>query len=224
MSLSKFFPISALLVLEDGGGSGGSGALFDNKFLGKGGNTCNNRIYSKYYPNEELFSEENSKLDFEKSIMKRISTSDSDFIIHQDRMVLFRRSFDVVIMIVAKMDENEMFLYEVIECLLLVLREVIKPQLDSIALLDNYDLLVVALDQIIMEGIPLDLDSLDIISRLEEKKTLSFRSSSVNSILNSVGGSSSSHQHTSPIADAATQGLSSAFSFAKNTMKSFLSK
>lgn len=239
MSLNKFFPVSAVLVLEDkcvdgfsgygnGHGSGISNTMSNNTNSAvnhkKGGDVCNNRIYSKYYQNDPLFTEESKKQDFEASIMKRISKCDSEFLHHQDRLVLFRRSYDVVVMIVGRVEENEMLLHQIFECIDLVLRETIKPQLDSTALLDNYDLLVVALDQCVMEGIPLDFDASDIIARVVEDKG-SFRSSSVSSFL---GGSSTtklnSSLHSSPIADAASQGLSSAFSFAKNTMKSFLSK
>ncbi|EEY18441.1 coatomer subunit zeta like protein [Verticillium longisporum] len=140
------------------------------------------RLFAKYYnaPHEALtggkegsahpnpYPDVKSQKTFEKGLLEKTAKQTSDIILYDNRICLFKMESDVMIYIVGSVDENEVLLYNAILCIRDSLHLLFKSSVDKRTCVENYDLVSLAIDEIIDDGIILETDPTIIVQRVSK--------------------------------------------------------
>jgi len=130
------------------------------------------RIFAKYYtpphsssganlgaafPNNP-YPDVKSQKAFEKGLLEKTAKQTGDIILYDNRLVLYKTESDVMIYVVAGQDENEIMIYNAILALRDSLHLLFKQSVDKRTIVENYDLVSLAIDEIVDDGIILETD------------------------------------------------------------------
>lgn len=162
------------------------------------------RIFAKYYQPPHEPSSNNSQLlssmsvkdqkSFETGLFSKTKKQNSDVLIYDSKVVVYKQIVDVMIYVIGSMDENEAMLYQALVGLRDSFDILLKHSIDRRTILENYDLIALAVDEAFDCGIILEVDPIIIASRVSRAPTTE---PSLNNI------------------DLSEQGLSNFYQFAK---------
>ncbi|OJD20070.1 hypothetical protein ACJ73_08599 [Blastomyces percursus] len=140
------------------------------------------RIFAKYYsPPHPLTGTAVNSLDypganpyptvkdqkaFEKGLLEKTVKQTSDIILYDNRVVVFKTEGDVMLYVVGGAEENEILLYNVVLALRDSLNILLRSGVDKRSIIENYDLVSLAVDEIVDDGIFLETDAVHIASRV----------------------------------------------------------
>lgn len=138
------------------------------------------RIFAKYYssphqgsahghtqaPQSTPYADVKSQKTFEKGLLEKTAKQTSDIILYDNRVVLYKMESDVMMYVVGGLDENEIMLYNVILALRDSLHLLFKQSVDKRTIVENYDLVSLAIDEIVDDGIILETDPTIIMQRV----------------------------------------------------------
>ncbi|KAK2762865.1 Golgi-to-ER vesicle coat component [Arachnomyces sp. PD_36] len=140
------------------------------------------RIYTKYYspphppagtpagstdyPGANPYPSVKDQKAFEKGLLEKTVKQTSDVILYDNRVVVFKMESDVMLYVVGGAEENEILLYNVVLSLRDTLSILFKGATDKRTIIENYDLVTLAIDEIIDDGIILETDPVLISSRV----------------------------------------------------------
>jgi coatomer subunit zeta len=123
---------------------------------------------------------------FEKGLLEKTSKQTSDVILYDNKIVVFKMESDVMLYVVGRAEENEILLYNVVlalrDTLSILLKYVILPcgtparftdsdcrnSTDKRTIMENYDLVTLAIDEIVDDGIVLETDPVMVASRVSK--------------------------------------------------------
>ncbi|KAI1639542.1 snare-like protein [Biscogniauxia mediterranea] len=144
------------------------------------------RIFAKYYsaphhaptgicaasttPNIP-YADVKSQKTFEKGLLEKTAKQTGDIILYDNRIVLYKMESDVMMYVVGGVDENEVLLYNVILALRDSLHLLFKQSVDKRTIIENYDLVSLAIDEIVDDGIILETDPTIIVQRVSKAPT-----------------------------------------------------
>ncbi|OJI80558.1 hypothetical protein ASPTUDRAFT_69175 [Aspergillus tubingensis CBS 134.48] len=126
------------------------------------------------YPGANPYPTVKEQKAFEQGLLEKTNKQTSDVILYDNRIVVFKMESDVMLYVVGSADENEVLLYNVV----LSLRDALgilfkyawpilpKGATDKRTIVENYDLVALAIDEIIDDGIILETDPVLIASRV----------------------------------------------------------
>jgi len=141
--------VSAIVVLDSDGG----------------------RIAGKYYSKE--FSDFKTQSAFEKRLYQKTSRSsarvDADVVLFENYIVVYKFISDAYFYVLGPQEENELILLSVLSALEEVMATLLRSQVSKKILIDNYDLLLLALDEIVDDGLVLENDPALITQRVTMK-------------------------------------------------------
>ncbi|KAG8629392.1 hypothetical protein KVT40_003257 [Elsinoe batatas] len=103
---------------------------------------------------------------FEKGLLEKTAKQTSDIILYDNRVIVFKMESDIMLYVVGGADENELFLYTVVLALRDSLNILLKNSVDKRTIIENYDLVSLAIDEIVDDGIVLETDPVVIASRV----------------------------------------------------------
>ncbi|KAL6714644.1 Golgi-to-ER vesicle coat component [Lecanora helva] len=103
---------------------------------------------------------------FEKGLLEKTNKQSSDIILYDGRIVVFKMEGDVMIYVVGGAEENEILLFGVVLALRDSLSILLKNSTDKRTLIENYDLVSLAIDEIVDDGIILEVDPVVVASRV----------------------------------------------------------
>ncbi|KAI1451607.1 snare-like protein [Annulohypoxylon moriforme] len=144
------------------------------------------RIFAKYYnaphhaptaastPHHQPsgpFADVKSQKTFEKGLLEKTAKQTGDIILYDNRIVLYKMESDVMMYVVGGVDENEVLLYNVILALRDSLHLLFKQSVDKRTIIENYDLVSLAIDEIVDDGIILETDPTIIVQRVSKAPT-----------------------------------------------------
>ncbi|KAI1264305.1 snare-like protein [Xylariaceae sp. FL1019] len=139
------------------------------------------RIFAKYYnaphhaptgsANTSPYSDVKSQKSFEKGLLEKTAKQTGDIILYDNKLVLYKMESDVMMYVVAGADENEVLLYNVILALRDSLHLLFKQSVDKRTVVENYDLVSLAIDEIVDDGIILETDPTIIVQRVSKAPT-----------------------------------------------------
>ncbi|PNS14378.1 hypothetical protein CAC42_6891 [Sphaceloma murrayae] len=118
------------------------------------------------YPGANPYVSVKDQKAFEKGLLEKTAKQSSDIILYDNRVVVFKMESDVMLYVVGGADENELFLYTVILALRDSLNILLKNSVDKRTIIENYDLVSLAIDEIVDDGIVLETDPVVIASRV----------------------------------------------------------
>lgn len=103
---------------------------------------------------------------FEKGLLEKTAKQTSDIILYDSRIVLYKMESDVMMYVVGGLEENEIMLYNVILALRDSLHLLFKQSVDKRTILENYDIVSLAIDEIVDDGIILETDPIVVSQRV----------------------------------------------------------
>ncbi|KAI9720644.1 MAG: hypothetical protein M1812_002824 [Candelaria pacifica] len=123
------------------------------------------------YPGANPYPSVTSQKAFEKGLLEKTSKQGSDIILYDNRVVVFKMESDVMLYVVGGAEENEILLYSVVLALRDSLNILLKNSTDKRTIIENYDLVSLAIDEIVDDGIILETDPVVIASRVSRPPT-----------------------------------------------------
>ncbi|PGH06819.1 hypothetical protein AJ80_08092 [Polytolypa hystricis UAMH7299] len=118
------------------------------------------------YPGANPYPTLKEQKSFEKGLLEKTLKQTSDVILYDNRVVVFKLESDVMLYVIGGVDENEVLLYNVVVSLRDVLNILLRGSVDKRTIVENYDLVSLAIDEIIDDGIILETDPVLISSRV----------------------------------------------------------
>ncbi|KIN04594.1 hypothetical protein OIDMADRAFT_17588 [Oidiodendron maius Zn] len=134
------------------------------------------RVFAKYYnaphhaPGTSApqlpYADVKAQKAFEKGLLEKTAKQTADIILYDNRIVLYKSESDVMMYVVGSLDENEIMLYNVILAIRDSLHLLFKQSVDKRTIVENYDLLSLAIDEIVDDGVILETDPTIIMQRV----------------------------------------------------------
>lgn len=136
-----------------------------------------NRIFTKYYkaPHEtsesDLATNIKKQKQFEKDLFKKTFKQNSDIILFENYTVVYKEYSDSIIYVIGGLNENEVLLYNLLQGLTGAFEIILNSQVDKRSMLESYDMLVIAIDETVDDGIILETDGSAIAGRVTNPPT-----------------------------------------------------
>ncbi|ORY02397.1 coatomer protein [Basidiobolus meristosporus CBS 931.73] len=128
------------------------------------------RLLAKYYKTGVTeFPKLKDQQRFEKTLFEKTRRSNGEIILLDGQVVVYQSSVDVFFYLVGSGDENELLLSTVLNGYHDALSILLGQQLEKRNILDHYDLVTLALDECIDDGIVLEVDPELIVSRVSKR-------------------------------------------------------
>ncbi|PGH01032.1 hypothetical protein GX51_05468 [Blastomyces parvus] len=118
------------------------------------------------YPGANPYPTVKDQKAFEKGLLEKTVKQTSDIILYDNRVVVFKTEGDVMLYVVGGAEENEVLLYNVVLALRDSLNILLRSGVDKRSIIENYDLVSLAVDEIVDDGIFLETDAVHIASRV----------------------------------------------------------
>ncbi|CAK7273837.1 Golgi-to-ER vesicle coat component [Sporothrix epigloea] len=141
------------------------------------------RVFAKYYspphqaaaslpgPLTNPFADVKAQKTFEKGLVEKTMKQNSDILLYDNHIVLYKAESDVTMYVVGSPDENEVLLYNVILTIRDSLHLLLKQSIDKRTLVECYDILSLAMDEIIDDGVILETDPSIVVTRVSKAPT-----------------------------------------------------
>lgn len=107
---------------------------------------------------------------FEKAIFDKTKRATGDIVLYDSHLILFKASLDVIFYVVGPAAENELMLSGVLSAFYDATSMLVRHQVEKRAILENLDLVTLALDETVDDGIILETDSTTIASRVSRPR------------------------------------------------------
>ncbi|AEO66151.1 uncharacterized protein THITE_2114044 [Thermothielavioides terrestris NRRL 8126] len=102
---------------------------------------------------------------FEKALLQKTAKQTGDILLFDNRIVLYKMESDVALYVVGSLEDNEILLYNVLLALRDSLHLLFKQSVDKRTIIENYDLVSLAIDEICDDGVVLETDPTIIVQR-----------------------------------------------------------
>ncbi|CAG8974231.1 hypothetical protein HYALB_00009719 [Hymenoscyphus albidus] len=168
----SLFSINAIIILNSDDGSRVFAKYFNAPHHQTTGHwNCNIDKITDPGPQASPYADVKSQKAFEKGLLEKTAKQTADIILYDNRIVLYKSESDVMMYIVGGVDENEIMLYNVILCLRDSLHLLFKQSVDKRTIIENYDLVSLAIDEMVDDGIILETDPTIIVQRVSKAPT-----------------------------------------------------
>jgi len=144
--------VNGILILENAGG----------------------RIATKYFDSDLATKE--AQLTFEEQLTEKVAAMPQggpDALLFRDYVVMYKCYQDFRVFVVGTLDENELLLTTVLTTLCDTIRSLLKKELTSQLLTEHFDVVLLAMDDIVDDGMLLDLDADAIVAREAQRELAS---------------------------------------------------
>lgn len=126
------------------------------------------RICCKYFSKDMAKPEK--QVTFEKDLISKTkltnSRSDAEVIMMGRDVVLYTNSSDCYFYVIGSSDSNELVLATVLDTLYEAVSALLKQQIDKVSMLENLELILLAMDEIVDEGVIFETDSMKVANRV----------------------------------------------------------
>lgn len=127
------------------------------------------RIAAKFF-NRADFPDRTSEVELEKKLFRKARATgvkvDAEIALVDGYTAVFKQSGDVIFFVVGGADENELILVAVLDALFDAVASLLRGIVDKRNVLHNLELLLLAMDETVDGGIPLELDPREIDARV----------------------------------------------------------
>ncbi|OMJ21374.1 Coatomer subunit zeta-1 [Smittium culicis] len=133
-----------------------------------------NRLISKYYnfhSHEPQYAPltPKEKKDFEHNLGIKLMKAGGEILLHENNLVLFNTVSDLNFCLVGVAEENELLLSSILNGFVDAVNILLRHNVDKRSVLDNLDLVLLALDETVDDGIALETDPEIIASRVSKR-------------------------------------------------------
>jgi len=124
------------------------------------------RILAKYYDSSSTFPTTQEQKKFEKNLFNKTHKANSEIIMLEGMTCLYKTNVDLFFYVIGSGHENELVLMSVLDCLYNSVSQILRKNVDRRSLLDNLEIVMLALDEMVDNGIILEADSATIVGRV----------------------------------------------------------
>ncbi|SCU78665.1 LADA_0A06788g1_1 [Lachancea dasiensis] len=138
------------------------------------------RIYTKYYNSPHEKADQTSQQpktslkqqkEFESRLFKKTHKQNTDILLFEDSLVLYKEYVDVSLYLIGSADENELVLQQAFTAVKDSIDLVLVTGIDKKNILEHYDMVALAIDETVDDGIILETDPATIASRVTKPPT-----------------------------------------------------
>ncbi|KAK6340525.1 Golgi-to-ER vesicle coat component [Orbilia brochopaga] len=136
------------------------------------------RVLAKYYaaphptapgePGSNPYPTLKEQQDFEKGLFAKTAKQSNDIILYDNRIVVYKPESDITLYVIGSLAENEILLYNVVLALRDALSILLKNATDKRTIIENYDMVSLAVDEIVDDGIVLETDPAAVAARVSK--------------------------------------------------------
>ncbi|KAF1979660.1 snare-like protein [Bimuria novae-zelandiae CBS 107.79] len=155
----SLFSVSAILILAIDDGSRILTKYYSNPHPPQG---------QTDYPGQIAYKTVKDQKSFEKGLLEKTAKQTTDIILYDQKVVVFKMESDMMLYVVGRADENEVLLYSVVLALRDSLNILLKNSVDKRTVIENYDLVSLAVDELVDDGIILETDPVTVASRVSK--------------------------------------------------------
>ncbi|KAK7509935.1 Longin-like domain-containing protein [Phyllosticta citriasiana] len=133
------------------------------------------------YPGANPYPSVKDQKEFEKELHKQTASQADkcDIILYDNRLVVFKQCQDIICYVVGDASENEILLYSVVLALRDSLYQVLKTPPDKRTILEHFDMVALAVDEIVDDGIILETDPRAIAARVSQPPVADFSAKNI---------------------------------------------
>lgn len=102
----------------------------------------------------------------ERAVWDKARRASGDVFQYDNNLVLFKSTYDVFLFVIAPERENELMMHSFLTSLYETLSVLLQSQVDKRTILDNLDLVTLAIDESVDDGVILETDSAAIANRV----------------------------------------------------------
>eukprot|EP00088_Acartia_fossae_P037187 TRINITY_DN38359_c0_g1_i3.p1 TRINITY_DN38359_c0_g1~~TRINITY_DN38359_c0_g1_i3.p1 ORF type:complete len:196 (-),score=57.06 TRINITY_DN38359_c0_g1_i3:240-785(-) len=124
------------------------------------------RILGKYYSKAGIFATTAEQKKFEKNLFNKTHKANSEIIMFDGMTCLYKSNVDLYFYVIGAGDENELVLLSVLDCVYNSVSQILRKNVDRRSLLDNLEVVMLAMDEICDNGILLEADPSALVSRV----------------------------------------------------------
>ncbi|KAH7356340.1 Longin-like domain-containing protein [Pyrenochaeta sp. MPI-SDFR-AT-0127] len=156
----SLFSVQAILILAIDDGSRILTKYYSNPHPPAG--------HQNDYPGQIAYKTVKDQKAFEKGLLEKTAKQTTDIILYDQKVIVFKMESDVMLYVVGSVDENEVLLYSVVLALRDSLNILLKNSVDKRTVIENYDLVSLAVDELVDDGIILETDPVIVASRVSK--------------------------------------------------------
>jgi len=123
------------------------------------------RILAKYY-DAEMFPNTAAQKKFEKTLFTKTHKANAEIIMLDGLTCLYKSSVDLFFYVIGSGQENELLLMAVLDCLFNSVSGILRKNVDKKSLCDNMEVIMLAMDEMIDNGMIMESDAQQVISRV----------------------------------------------------------
>ncbi|KAI2261284.1 hypothetical protein LOZ09_001382 [Ophidiomyces ophidiicola] len=120
------------------------------------------------YPGANPYPTVKDQKAFEKGLMEKTNKQANDIVLYDNRVVVFKMESDVMLYVIGGAEENEVLLYNVVVALRDALAILLGGSTDKRTFIENYDLVSLTIDEIVDDGVILEIDPVVVVSRVSK--------------------------------------------------------
>lgn len=123
------------------------------------------RLFAKYYHDED-YATAAQQHKFEAQLFLKTNKVNDDILLYDNHLIAYKQTNDVMLAIVAKINENELLVYSVCANLIEALLILLDLLFDKLTVVEKYDMVALAIDETVDDGIIIEIDPAIIVSRV----------------------------------------------------------
>ncbi|XP_065353621.1 coatomer subunit zeta-1 isoform X1 [Cloeon dipterum] len=124
-----------------------------------------NRILAKYY-DKNVFPTVTEQKAFEKNLFNKTHRADAEIIMLDGLTCVYRSNVDLFFYVMGSSFENELILMSVLNCLYDSISQILRKNVEKRVIMENLDIVMLAMDEICDGGIILEADSGNVVQRV----------------------------------------------------------
>ncbi|XP_008469546.1 coatomer subunit zeta-1 isoform X2 [Diaphorina citri] len=123
------------------------------------------RLLAKYYDPNILSTVKDQKA-FEKNLFNKTHRANAEIIMLEGLTCVYKSNVDLFFYVMGSSHENELILMSVLNCLYDAISQILRKNVEKRNVLDNLDIVMLALDEICDGGIIQEADSSAVVQRV----------------------------------------------------------
>lgn len=115
------------------------------------------RILAKYFDSNTLPTAKEQKA-FEKNLFAKTHRANAEIIMLENMTCVYKNNVDLFFYVMGSSHENELILVSVLNCLYDSISQILRKNVEKRSLMENLDIVMLAFDEIVDNGIILEAD------------------------------------------------------------------
>jgi len=128
------------------------------------------RLLAKYYrPCGDQYQSVKEQTAFEHGLFEKTRKASGEILLYDGQVVSYRSAADLLVAVVGLADENELLIAAALNAYVEAITTLLKHQLEKRTFIENFDLMALALDECIDDGIIFEVDPNLIVARVSKR-------------------------------------------------------